>query len=254
MSTDSFLPPPFEYGGRESDGLHHAELPDSNAYPRSYYSHTPFLPFQTFDRRSVTVNKLNNACDTTMPTRWTPSLTLVGPGRNPDPLPHPEPSHPASSDNAPNYRKRKRTTPPHAAKPSSTGGYGPVSPISPGTHSTKPSPPPSAPKRRRNAADDVRAFTQPLASHEEPRIDQWPTSLEPNLAGKPKSAWFGCKLCLRTRCVIHPSALLGGFHMAPCVVGNGVYSEMVFPQGLHQPHLFAGTLRTAMNFCGCENA
>ena len=135
--------------------------------------------------------------------------TLVGPGQNPIPLSHPRPASPTTPDQTStenrNTRKRKRAIPSYSTETSSVGGYGPTSPelTTAGTGSPTPSPPPPVCKRRLNGADDVWAFACPLRSQEMPPVNQWPASLEPQLASKPQTKWFGCKLCLQARYASH---------------------------------------------------
>ena len=126
-------------------------------------------------------------------------LTLIGPGQNPnqDLLPRRQPRHPAHTTNNTNLGKRKRATA-SPVETSSVGGYGPLSPGETTTetatemNSPSPSPPPYFP---RNTAYDLWPFARPLESNDELPLDQWPTSVEPHLMRKPKSPWFGCKLC-----------------------------------------------------------
>jgi len=114
-------------------------------------------------------------------------------------------------------RKRKRATP--STKTPSVGGFGPLSPGETATETSSPTPSP-LPSRftsgnRRNGATDVWPFACPLNSADEPPADCWPT--EPiSHATKPKTPWFGCKLCSEFRCAIYPlicrSLALTSFH------------------------------------------
>jgi hypothetical protein len=126
--------------------------------------------------------------------------TLVGPGQNPNQLPHPQPRCPpnAGVTSGNGLGKRKRTTLP--AEPSSFGGFEPISPGETTSDMSflSPSPPPLASHHRVNAASDLWAFAHPLTSTEKPSVDERPTYLEPNLKGKPKTVWFGCKLCSKS--------------------------------------------------------
>lgn len=135
-------------------------------------------------------------------------LTPVGPGQDPDRPPHPQPAPPPNPGVAAtsNPRKRKRTTPPNTT--SSVGGFGPLSPGGTTTGSPTPSPPPPTPDGRRNGASDVWAFARPLTSTDEPPADQWPTPSEPTRATKPKTLWFGCKLCSDPGCVVYVSVFV----------------------------------------------
>lgn len=209
--------PPFELARHESSHHHPQLLSNLNSTHPNQYDPRFSLPLR---RPSDWQPATNNAFNTwgVSPPGPFPS-PLIGPGYNPDPPPrsHPDPpphSHPGdtasargTSINNPNPRKRKRAVPlPSSVRTSSVGGYGPVSPgsVSTGVDSPSPSPPPPSSercsKRRRNAADDVWAFALPLPSCEVPADpDRWPASLEPCLVQKPKSEWFGCKLCLQAR-------------------------------------------------------
>ena len=196
-------PPPFEFTGPEVGHRHSAEsLSDLNGTQPHHHFHPP--SHQSSDWRPQTIDEFNawNAS----PQGMFPS-SLISPGHNPDQLPHPESRHPACAERAPadnaNPRKRKQTT----KLGSSVGGYGPMSPeTSTETGPLNPSPPQSNSKQRRNAAYDVWAFARPLVSDEEPPTDQWPTSSEQHLTEKPKTAWFGCKLCSQFGYTIYLSA------------------------------------------------
>lgn len=142
-------------------------------------------------------------------------LTLIGPGLNPDPLPHPQPIPPSNANVSGNsLGKRKRTTP--SIETPSVGGFGPLSPADTTTEtpSPSPSPPPFTPKGRRNAASDVWAFVRPLATAEELPMDQWLTS-ELHEISRPTTPWFGCKLCSEFGYVVFPSAHLSCVLMLP---------------------------------------
>lgn len=168
----------------------------SNTHPQLRDPHFPPPPHYPTSWRPATLDEFTSW--NSSPQGMFPS-TLIGPGQNPGPLPHPQPGPPRNTSIAPtrNPGKRKQATPPSGT--SSFGGFGPLrssGETASETSSSSPSPPPRASKCRRNGASDVWAFAHPLASAEEPPPDQWPTSLEPSHTGKPKTTWFGCKLCL----------------------------------------------------------
>lgn len=188
---------------RESD-LHHGEslfnlnLQDVHSYHASN-SHSPAHGW-----RPTTIDEFN--AWNTSPQGIFPT-TLVGPGHNPDPLPHLQPRHPVPSGgvsdrNTVNSRKRKRTTPPNPAEAPPVGGYGPISPADTSSEPSSPTPsPPSLSSSRQHgrAACNVWAFAHPLESGQEPPVDQWPTPLVSYLTKKPKSPWFGCRLCSQSK-------------------------------------------------------
>lgn len=123
--------------------------------------------------------------------------TLIGPGLNPSllPQPQPQPLSNAAAASTDNPRKRKHNTP--SGETSSIGGFGPLPSGGNGTEARSPSlsPSPSALSCRRNAAIDAWAFARPLMSDETPPDDQWPMSSEQYGPHKPRTPWFGCKLC-----------------------------------------------------------
>lgn len=152
---------------------------------------------------------------------------LVGPGQNPDPLPHSEPRHPFHTGATPtnpfhagatptNPGKRKRAAPIPPAPipptpippgvPSSVGGYGPLPPGETVMGPSPPGPPPPGSHPRRNGAYDVWAFARPLGSNDILPASQWPASLESHLTSKPKSTWFGCILCTQFGYVFVPAS------------------------------------------------
>ena len=195
-------PHPIHSFDRSGPGHIHTAPPLSNLANANPQLHEPHLPpCYSSSWRPETIQEFNS---------WNVSSqgvfpsTLVGPGRNPDPLPHPQPhprpQHPLNTSTTPanNPGKRKRTTPPGEAGPLS--GFGPLPSAREATTETQssgPSPPPFTPYRRRNAASDVWAFARPLSSSEKPPADQWPASPESDHTSKPKTPWFGCKLCTK---------------------------------------------------------
>jgi hypothetical protein len=190
--------------------IHPFEFTHSNA-------RFPLQRHHSSDWRPTAVEKFDawNAS----PQAMFPSTPLIGPGHNPNLLPRLEPRHPTHVDgvsaNDANLGKRKRTTQLGSVEnsTSSVGGYGPISPgeAPMETDTLKPSPPSLSFKRHRNVAYDVWAFAQPLISNEEPPPDQWPMSREQYLTEKPKSPWFGCKLCSQFGYVYTLSICLGSF-------------------------------------------
>lgn len=190
-----------EFAGSEFSHLHSAEPSSNLGNTRFHESHPQYY---ASDWRPTNMDQFN---------AWNASpqgifpLTLIGPGQNPDQHlpPHPQPRHPTHVANT-NHGKRKRTTP-GSVQTSSIGGYGPLSPGETTTDTSlpSPSPPPSTSRNNHSTTHNVWAFAQPLTSNDETCADQWPTSMEPYLTGKPRTPWFGCKLCSRFGCVIYLS-------------------------------------------------
>lgn len=193
-------PHPSEFNEREPGRPRH--YPGSLSNLDGIHPHPP-TPYYSHDWRPSTIDEF---CTWNSSPQGIFHSTLVGPGQNSVPLPHPQPAHPSHTSRAPvdsaNSRKRKQTAPSGSIdhEPPPVGGYGPTSRVSSsaGTDSPSSSPPPPSSKRCCNGADDVWAFSYPLASRNEPPADQWPTSLEPHITSKLKSKWFGCKLCLKS--------------------------------------------------------
>lgn len=205
------IPPlPHTIGFNRHEFGHHPELLSNlgDTHPGYlYHPHFHPSPPNTSFWQPTTTDASNPW--NTPPGQGTFPPALIGPGYNPSMPPRPELDPDRVSTSSVNARKRKRAAPSAPVETPSAGGYGPIFPgsTSPGTDPPSPSPPPLTLRRRRNAADDVWAFAQPLASNAQPPGDQWPTSLEPCLARKPKSLWFGCKLCLQFRYLTYLSAL-----------------------------------------------
>ena len=186
-------PPIHSFTFTGSHYLHPTELLSNigNTHPQSNNPHFPPIP-QHPDWRPTNIHEFNTW--NTSPEGIFPS-TPIDPGQNPNPsLPQSQP-HPTRTTS--NARKRKRANPPSPRETPSVGGYGPLAPgeSTTGTNSLNPSPPPFTRSGRRNGAYDVWAFASPLMCNKEPPVDQWPTSLDPRLTTKPKSPWFGCRLC-----------------------------------------------------------
>ena len=175
----------------------------SNTHP---HLHEPYLapqPHRAPDWRPATINEFN-AWNTSPQGMF--SSALIGPGQNPDqdPSPHPHPQQSSCTTSHVSLGKWKWTTPSGLGMTPSVGGYGPQSPegTTTDTSSLSPSPPPFTSDGPRNAAHDVWVFARPLESDEQLPADQWPTSTEPRLTKKPKTPWFGCKLCSQFGCAI----------------------------------------------------
>ena len=193
--------------GQEFPHLPHRTTPPAMAQaPHPIHSFPPHYP-STWRPASVDeFNTWNTSSQGIFPS------VLIGPGQNPDLLPRPQRRRTSHAGAAPtnNSGKRKRTAP-SPRETSSVGGFGPLSPgdTAMGMSPLGPTLPPPTSDSRRNGAHDVWAFARPLDSDEERPMDQWPTSLEPHLTSKPKSLWFGCKLCTQYGYGIVASAFHG---------------------------------------------
>lgn len=174
-------------------------------YSHLYSHHFPPPQHHPPSQQPTTLDEFNS---------WNQSLqgmypsVLIGPGSNPDLLPHPQPLSDTAVVPTNNSRKRKCDAP--SGDTCSIGGFGLPSPRDDAAEARSPSmtPSPLVLSARRNAACDVWAFTRPLTSDETPPKDEWPTSSEEYSVARPKTPWFGCKLCPGTGCV----ACLSAYH------------------------------------------
>ena len=166
------------------------------------------LPQQPSYWRPVNANEYD---DRNQPPQGVFPSTLVGPGLNPDLLPHPQPERPPNTDVASANHASAASADNTGMPPTKRRKLNVLSGPLPGdtsmeASSQNPSPPLFTPSAHRSAASDVWVFTRPLTSAEEPPSDQWQTSPEPHDANKPQAAWFGCILCTKFGCAIRLSA------------------------------------------------
>lgn len=122
-----------------------SNLSGTHPHPRPRNPHLPLPPQYASDWRPTTVEEFNT---------WNASpqgmfpLALVGPGQNPNPLPHPQPVQlrdpprpDTAATNGPSHGKRKRATPLGSVEASPVGAYGPLLPERDSTGSPGSSPP-----------------------------------------------------------------------------------------------------------------